>query len=184
VACGSAPAAHAQVVRPQLRSSLRHCHLGVLLVAAACHPPPAAPQYPTPTVIGVRHPPLPTGYSRTGGFLLGGPSPNLYSLQAVTGPRGREVWLDRLIDRDSLGKARWEVRGILIPPPIGPAEELAFLDCALDGKPNVSIIAIGRWTTRDSMTTVHYAWFPNLAMESFDSLPAARVTCGFRDDRD
>jgi hypothetical protein len=66
-----------------------------------------------------------------------------YRYVVVDGPSGRIWWADRLMCRDSNGKAYFEVVAALIIPP--PQEGFAFADYCTFNSHNVAPIAVGEY---------------------------------------
>jgi hypothetical protein len=143
--------------------------------------PPAA----VPELVGLQHPPLPDTYADVGGFLLGEFNGMEYALTEVADPTGQHmVWLDRMAGRNPFGQPQWEIRAILTLPALSDGQEIAFVDCDLDGQADTGTFAIGTWKPRHVLEGVRHAWRANAQAERFDVLPTERVWCGYNENED
>ena len=115
--------------------------------------------------------------------MVPGPDGAEYGVTTISVAGEREIWLSRLVGRDSAGHPQWSRRAILRLPRLLEGESYVEVDCALDGVADAAIVAVGRWTSTDSVTGIRGAWRPNNARTAFDTLPSRAVTCGYDEDR-
>jgi hypothetical protein len=136
-----------------------------------------------PAFTSLQWPPLPPGYRREGGSLVHGPDGKEYGVATMRIAEEQELWLSRLVERDRAGDPHWERHAVLRLPRLLPGESYVEVDCALKGVADPLILAIGRWSRGDSLTSIRAAWRPNDSRTAFDTLPPRDVTCGYDEDR-
>jgi hypothetical protein len=159
----------------------------LILSGAGCHSLRAPESLPAvPELVGLQHPPLPDSYADVGGFLLGEFNGKEYALAEVVDPTGRHmVWLNRIAGRP-LGQLQWEIRATLLLPMLSDGQEIAFVDCNLDGRADTGTFAIGTWNSQHVLEGVSHAWRANAQAERFDVLSTERLWCAYdqTEDRD
>lgn len=129
------------------------------------------------------YPPLPPGVEEVGGMLLRGPDGAELGMTDVRSDTAQMLWLGRLTHRDDAGKAHWELLDRVKLSDLNAGESVAWIDCALDGVPDASIVAIGTWTPTDTLRAIREAWRPDLQRRRFAPLPVQRVSCSVEEDR-
>lgn len=83
--------------------------------------------------------------------------------------------------------ARWEVKDVLILPPLPPLHSVSDIDCTLDGRSDIPLIAVARWASRGAgmvADLITHAWQIQEEPFRFEPVATARVACGYDEDRD
>ena len=138
-------------------------------------------------LVGAAHPPAPVGYDDLGGGLIPSPPGTTWSLSQLRSGEERLLTLDSLT-HSLAGKAHWlTVVAVQLPALRDSSEHIVEVDCLLDGKADLAIVAIGRWVTTGShlqdLDSIRLAVRPNVPRRRFDRLPLERVTCWVDENR-
>ncbi|MDZ4258506.1 MAG: hypothetical protein U0974_06145 [Gemmatimonadales bacterium] len=138
-------------------------------------------------LLGSTNPPVLPGYKDVGGQLIDSPAGTQWSLSELT------FGVERILTLDSLThvvgrRAHWiTVAAMLLPPLADSNEAVVPVDCALDGRPDASIVALGRWIDSgphlEDLTDIRAAFRPVVSQRGFEVLPVRRVSCWVDEDR-
>ena len=92
--------------------------------------------------------------------------------------RVKMLWLERLTHRDGAGLPHWEVKDVVILPPLRKKEILAYSFCSLSKQPNREIIAVADYRPRvEYLAHVRRAWRANRRSEKFEEISPKGVKC-------
>lgn len=85
--------------------------------------------------------------------------------------------LQRRAGTDAGGRPRWDVRNVIMVPPLGALDRFVLGACRLDGVPDSTIAAVVRGPTARGTAQVRAAFRTNLERERFESVAEERVRC-------
>ena len=123
---------------------------------------------------------LPRGHKWVGGSLLSDPYSNekQYGVTEVSRGKVKMMWLDRLTHHDAAGTAHWEIRDVLILPPIRKNQLLFYVNCSLANKPDSELVVITDDAVRGGyFSRVRHAWRANRKTEKFQQIPVTGIKC-------
>ena len=124
---------------------------------------------------------LPPRFRAQAGMLLDSVHGSGWGMEWLVRDRVNYFTLDSL-DHYSNGKPEWRVVAATYLSELAPGEQVVWADCAVDGKPDPSVAAVGIW--RDTaLTEVRYATRPQLSSRRFEVLAADRISCVIAEDR-
>jgi hypothetical protein len=151
----------------------------LMLVPAAAQrtAPPVKQTIDTAKYIGLRHgPSLPPELKSLGGALVSAVGDEKeYSMGEVHRGRTKMLWFNRLTHRDDKGVAYWEVKDIIVLPPIPKKQLLVYAMCMLNNRPDGEIAAIVDYAPGvQYFTRVRKAWRANRTTEKFEVIPTTK----------
>ncbi len=129
---------------------------------------------------GLRHgPTLPKGLKSIGGALVSEVNDSKeYAMSEVHKGTIKMLWFDRLTHRDDSGHPYWELKDVLVLPPMRKNHIIAYRACFLDNQPDNEIAAVVTYVPQAQyFTRVHKAWRANRTTEKFEVIPARGIKC-------
>ncbi len=130
--------------------------------------------------IGLRHgPSLPAGLKNIGGALVSEVNDSKeYAISKVHKGRIKMLWFDRLTHHDDRGVAYWELKDVLVLPPIPRNQIVVYRGCLLEYQPDNEIAAVVTYEAGvQYFTRVHKAWRANRSTEKFEVIPMKGIKC-------
>jgi hypothetical protein len=126
---------------------------------------------------------LPNGDSvkRIGGAMMNAPAPKAHGYDVYMKNSTRYLRIQRLVGNKPDGNPIWQMRARLRLPPMDSREVVTEGVCSVNGKWDVSILAI-TGTVGDSVDFhARHAWRFDRATETLRAIPTAGVTCAHPD---
>jgi len=148
----------------------------VLVVASTCLTVYAG----LPECKNIGLPALSDGFIDLGGGLIGSVDGVEYGVDHVCKGQRHELWLERLVARDSKGRPTWMTLTKMVLPGVKPDERLVFghwSTCQSDSGPDPAIIAIVRATDGPQYTTIIRAWRASGQAKAFQEISTAGTVC-------
>jgi hypothetical protein len=140
----------------------------------------------TNSYIGLKYPPLPSSIrtSTSSGRAIWNPStPISWVVDVVMDEKNLMLWLSKIIDRDEVGHAFFEVRDILFLPPSARDKDFVVGECVLAGKPDFELVALvnvdqesldNRWLPNSNIIS---AWRANLSTGKIEQISTEKIEC-------
>ncbi len=128
------------------------------------------------------YPPLPDGYKRHVGMMIG----NNHGMSEINRANETFLILSRLREYTPSGRALWEVEAALRLPPTREGESIVWVDCSVDGLVDATVVAIGEWQSSalaDSLKWIRQAWRPDTTTATLEFINPSRVACVIDEDR-
>ena len=90
------------------------------------------------------------------------------------------IWLERLVNRDAAGLTSWEVKDVLVVPPIRKNQALVFSFCSAGGQYDKEIIAVADFRPSERRyRRVSLAWRADRRTEKFKGISTGGVKCEY-----
>src|SRR5574341_2138611 len=92
------------------------------------------------SLLAIVHPPEPGAFADSGGMTLGSPDTSRWGMSLLIRDRIRYLTLDSMHHHTG-GTAYWKIIDATALPPLAGNQDFVWVDCALDGTPDASIVA-------------------------------------------
>lgn len=134
----------------------------------------------TAKYIGLRHgPTLPAGLKSLGGGLVSAVGDTReYGMAEIHRGTTKMLWFERLTHHDDKGVPYWEVKDVLVLPPVPKKQVLVYALCLLNNQPDGEIAAIADLEPDvQYFSRVRRAWRANRQTEKFEAIPTKGIKC-------